>query len=108
MPVFAQFDITGKIAVVTGTSRGLGKGYAEGLARAGAVVMCCGVSRDGTEATVKAIRDAGGKAEARVLDVSKPDDSRRLFEDIAARCGRLDILVNNAGTEDAGDFVNVT
>ena len=85
MPVFAQFDITGKIAVVTGTSRGLGKGYAEGLARAGAVVMCCGVSRDGTEATVKAIRDAGGKAEARVLDVSKPDDSRRLFEDIAAR-----------------------
>ena len=108
MPVFAQFDITGKIAVVTGTSRGLGKGYAEGLARAGAVVMCCGVSRDGTEATVKAIRDAGGKAEARVLDVSKPDDSRRLFEDIAARCGRLDILVNNAGTEDVSDFVNVT
>ena len=46
MAISAKFDISGKVAVVTGTSRGLGKGYAEGLAQVGAVVMCCGVSRD--------------------------------------------------------------
>ena len=87
MAISAKFDISGKVAVVTGTSRGLGKGYAEGLAQVGAVVMCCGVSRDGMEATAKAIRDAGGEAEAHVLDVLKPGESRRLFEEIAARRG---------------------
>jgi NAD(P)-dependent dehydrogenase (short-subunit alcohol dehydrogenase family) len=108
MNVMDRFDISGKVAVVTGASRGLGKGYALGLAAAGAHVVCCSRNRDALESTVSEIRASGGSGEARVLDVSRPDEPEKVFRAVFAERERLDILINNAGFEDVSDFTDVT
>ena len=86
-------ELAGKIALVTGSARGIGKEFAVGLAQAGATVVCSG--RTPPEATAQAVRDAGGDAHCLQLEVSKPDevrDAMRFLEGI----GGLDILLNNA------------
>jgi 3-oxoacyl-[acyl-carrier protein] reductase len=91
-------DLTGKVAVVTGASKGIGAGIARGLAAAGAaVVVNYSSSKDGAERVVADITHAGGKAIAVQGDMSKAADVQRLFAETAAAFGRLDILVNNAG-----------
>ncbi len=90
--------LTGKIAVVTGASKGIGASIAEHLAAAGAaVVVNYARSRSGAEAVVERIVSRGGKALAVQGDVSKPDDIARLFAETKRVYGKLDILVNNAG-----------
>jgi len=90
--------LEGKVAVVTGASKGLGAAIAEHLAAAGAaVVVNYASSKAGAEAVVNRIRNADGKAAAVQADVSKPDDVRRLFAETKKAFGKLDILVNNAG-----------
>jgi 3-oxoacyl-[acyl-carrier protein] reductase len=90
--------LTGKVAVVTGASKGIGASIAEHLAAEGAsVVVNYATSKQGADAVVKRITDNGGKAIAVQGDVSKPQDITRLFSETKNTYGKLDILVNNAG-----------
>jgi NAD(P)-dependent dehydrogenase (short-subunit alcohol dehydrogenase family) len=92
------FDLTGKIALVTGASRGIGEGIARLLATQGAHVIVSSRKLDACEAVAASIRDAGGKAEAYACHIGEMAQIDKLFADLEARHGRLDILVNNAAT----------
>jgi len=90
--------LTGKVAVVTGASKGIGASIAEHLAAEGAsVVVNYSSSKAGADAVVKNITSKGGKAIAVQADVSKPKDIASLFDATKKAYGKLDILVNNAG-----------
>lgn len=93
-----MFDLTGKVAIVTGGSRGIGRAISETLARSGAHVV---VNYAGNEAaareTVEKIHAAGGKADAKQFDVSDPAAVDAAISEAHKRLGRLDILVSNAG-----------
>src|SRR6266853_708532 len=90
--------LTGKIALVTGASKGIGASIAEHLAAEGAsVVVNYASSKAGADAVVKRITEKGGKAIAVQADVSKPQEIARLLSETKAAYGKLDILVNNAG-----------
>ena len=90
-------DLTGKVAVVTGSGRGLGLAYATELARRGAEVVVNDVDSEVADAAVKAITDAGGTAVAEVVPVGSSEAAQALVDRAVAEFGRLDILVNNAG-----------
>jgi 3-oxoacyl-[acyl-carrier protein] reductase len=91
-------SLEGKIAVVTGGSRGIGRAIALRLARDGAKVYINYVSRsDAADAVVKEICDAGGSAEAVQFNVTQSDAVQKAFDKIIAEAGTIDILVNNAG-----------
>ena len=90
--------LTGKVAVVTGASKGIGASIAKSLAAAGAnVVVNYASSREGADQVVAEIAASGGKAIAVQGDVSKSDDVRRVFAAAKESFGALDVLVNNAG-----------
>ncbi len=90
--------LAGKVAVVTGASKGIGASIAKHLAAEGAaVVVNYASSRDGAERVVAEIVGSGGKAVAVQADVSKRADIERLFAETEIAFGRIDILVNNAG-----------
>src|SRR6478752_1755921 len=90
--------LTGKVAVVTGASKGIGAAIAEHLAAEGAaVVVNYSSSREGAERVVAGIAGKGGKAVAIQANVADPTDIRRLFAEAKRALGTVDILVNNAG-----------
>ncbi|MDO5606231.1 MAG: SDR family NAD(P)-dependent oxidoreductase [Paracoccus sp. (in: a-proteobacteria)] len=89
--------ISGKIAVVTGAAQGNGRAIAQGLAAAGAVVMCCDINRAGAEAVAAGLTGAGGDALGLGLDVTDRAACADIAGVIAARFGPVSILVNNAG-----------
>ena len=91
------FDLSGKVAVVTGGNGGIGLGMAKGMANAGATIVVAG--RDATKNTdaVKQLQALGAKASAIPVDVLKEDSCRALIADTMKAHGRIDILVNNAG-----------
>src|SRR5437588_5140770 len=90
--------LQGKVAVVTGASKGIGASIAEHLAAEGAsVVVNYANSKSGADAVVKRITEAGGTAIALQADVSKRHEVERLFADTSSKFGKLDVLVNNAG-----------
>jgi 2-deoxy-D-gluconate 3-dehydrogenase len=89
------FDLSGRVAVVTGGNGGIGLGMAQGLARAGATVAIAG--RDAAK-NAAALKQLGGAAFAVRCDLTDEQACRAMVADVAQRLGRLDILVNNAGT----------
>ncbi len=101
--------LQGKVAVVTGASKGIGASIAEHLAAEGAaVVVNFAASKAGADSVVRRIQDKGGKAVAVQADVSKPDDVKRLFAQAKAAYGTLDVLVNNAGVYEFAPLDSVT
>ncbi len=101
--------LAGKIALVTGASKGIGASIAKHLAAAGAqVVVNYASSKAGADKVVADITAAGGKAVALQGDVSKPGDITRLLAETKAAVGRLDILVNNAGVYEFAPLEAIT
>jgi gluconate 5-dehydrogenase len=92
--VSADFDLAGKVCVVTGGGRGIGRGMAEGLHRHGATVVLTGRTMAVLEETAHAM---GDRAVPIACDVSREGDVESLRDAVLARCGRIDALVNNAG-----------
>ncbi|MGH6880999.1 MAG: SDR family NAD(P)-dependent oxidoreductase, partial [Hypericibacter sp.] len=102
-------ELTGKVAIVTGASKGIGAGIAKSLGEAGAsVVVNYASSREGADRVVAAIKGKGGKAIAVQGDVSKAADVRRLFDETKKAFGSLDVLVNNAGVFEFDPLEKVT
>jgi NAD(P)-dependent dehydrogenase (short-subunit alcohol dehydrogenase family) len=102
------FDLSGKVAVVTGGGTGLGRGMATGLAQAGALVIVVGRRQDVIDQAAAEIRAQGGKAEGVPLDVTRIKELPAFFEEMRARHRHLDILVNNAGTNRRNSALNYT
>jgi 3-oxoacyl-[acyl-carrier protein] reductase len=101
--------LAGKVAVVTGASKGIGAAIARELAAAGAaVVVNYATSKESAERVVADIAREGGRAIAVQADVAKPADVDRLFAEATRAFGRLDILVNNAGVYDFVPLEGVT
>ncbi len=91
------FDLSGRVAIVTGGNGGIGLGMAKGMAAAGATVVVAGRDAAKNAAAVKELQALGGKASAIAVDVLKEESCRALIADTVKQEGRLDILVNNAG-----------
>jgi len=92
------FDLTGRVAIVTGGNGGIGLGMARGLAQAGAAVVVAARNAAKSEAAVKELQALGAKAAAVEVDVRREASCREVVQKAVDRFGRLDILVNNAGT----------
>jgi NAD(P)-dependent dehydrogenase (short-subunit alcohol dehydrogenase family) len=92
-----NIDLSGKVAVVTGGSRGLGLAMARGLAEAGASVAIASRKLDGCQRVVDEIEAAGGRASAHAFDAGNWTDCDRLFKEVTERWGGAQILINNAG-----------
>jgi 3-oxoacyl-[acyl-carrier protein] reductase len=90
-------NLQGRVALVTGGSRGIGAAVAQALASAGAAVAVCARNGEAAAATAAAIAGQGGQAFGVAADVSRAADAERIVAACAERFGRLDILVNNAG-----------
>ncbi|WP_115555079.1 glucose 1-dehydrogenase [Xanthomonas arboricola] len=101
--------LAGRVAVVTGSSKGIGAGIAKALAAEGAsVVVNYASSKAGADAVVEAISAAGGNAFAVRADISIAIEAQALIESAVTQFGRLDILVNNSGVWDVGAVEHVT
>src|SRR3954451_18684085 len=101
--------LAGKVAVVTGASKGIGAAIALHLAAEGAaVVVNYASSKAGADKVVAEITGKGGRAVAVQADVSKPADVRRLFAEAKQAFGRLDVLVNNAGVYEFAPLAEIT
>lgn len=92
------FTLDGKVALVTGSTRGIGRAIALAYAKAGARVVITSRKAEAVDATVSAIVEAGGEALGIAAHVGRPDAARALVGDTVAHFGQLDILVNNAAT----------
>ncbi|ATW26607.1 SDR family NAD(P)-dependent oxidoreductase [Candidatus Formimonas warabiya] len=93
-----SFDLTGKAAIITGATKGLGYGMTHALAKAGADVVVVSRTKSDCDAVAEEIKSAGGKAIAVPADVSKPEEIQALVDVTVREFGKIDILVNNAGT----------
>jgi 3-oxoacyl-[acyl-carrier protein] reductase len=92
-----NIDLSGQVALVTGASRGIGKGVALALAKAGAKVACVARSVDKLTETAEAIGAAGGTAEVIACDVTNADSVNQVVDQIVEKWQKIDILINNAG-----------
>jgi len=92
------FDLSGRVAIVTGGNGGIGLGMACGLAAAGASVVVAGRDQDKSKAAVSELEGLGARALAVAVDVTSQDSCRAMVQESLDQLGRLDILVNNAGT----------
>lgn len=93
----SSFKLDGRVAVVTGGTRGLGEGFARALGGAGASVMLLGRDRDRGDAVARELSEEGVDAAYLTVDVTEPDEVSQALEETITRFGRCDVLVNNAG-----------
>lgn len=91
------FDLTGRVAIITGGSRGLGQEMAEGLAEAGASLMLCARREQWLTPTLEEMRAQGFRVEGHLCDVSNPQHVEAVVTATLAAFGKIDILINNAG-----------
>lgn len=91
------FDLSGRVAIVTGGSRGLGQEMAEGLAEAGASLMLCARRAEWLTPTVGEMRERGFRAEGVLCDISQPEQVQRVVDRTIETYRKVDILLNNAG-----------
>jgi 3-oxoacyl-[acyl-carrier protein] reductase len=91
-------SLAGKVAIVTGGTRGIGYAIVERLVAEGASVAFCGRTRESVDAAMRSLAARGGKVCGHPADVTKPDEVHRFFQASDTTFGGLDILVNNAGT----------
>jgi 3-oxoacyl-[acyl-carrier protein] reductase len=103
-----DLGIAGRTALVTASSKGLGRGSALALAAEGVNVGICSRGEPALRETERLIKDQGGEVLARVADVTEPSEAQRLVDAVASRFGGLDILVANAGGPPAGRSLEVT
>jgi len=96
-PVSELFNLSGRVAIVTGGSRGLGKEMAEGLAEAGASLMLCARRDEWLTPTVTEFRERGFKCEGQLCDVANPEQVQQVVDRTIDAHGQIDILINNAG-----------
>ncbi|WP_109993332.1 SDR family NAD(P)-dependent oxidoreductase [Salinisphaera sp. LB1] len=108
MTVMSKFDLTGKVAVVTGGNGGIGEALAHALAEAGAAVAIVARRVDKAENVAAAIREAGGKAMSVGADVTDVDAIEPMLDSIESAFGPIDIFVNNAGTCEHKPALEVT
>src|SRR5438105_3484895 len=103
-----DLGLKGKVALVTGSSRGIGRGIALGLAEEGCDLMLTGTDPAALKEAAAAVGKSGGKVQTLAVDLRKDEAPAALVEAARKSFGRLDILVNNAGTTKRGDFLNLT
>ncbi|KQM50410.1 glucose 1-dehydrogenase [Chryseobacterium sp. Leaf201] len=106
-----EISLQNQVAVVTGSSSGIGSGIAKSLASAGATVVINHSSERSAaeaEAVLKEITEAGGKGIVCQCDVSKEDQVVKMFQDVVSQLGTVDILVNNAGVQKDAKFTEMT
>src|SRR6516162_3903355 len=103
-----DLGLTGKIALVTGSSRGIGRGIALALAREGCDLLLTGRDREALETAAQSIRSNSRRAAIHVADLRDPAAPAILVEAARREFGGLDILINNAGTTKRGDFFALT
>lgn len=101
-------DLNGRVALITGASRGVGKAIALRLAKEGARILACARSLEHLDSTLCEIRDNGGEAVAFSCDLSHPLQVQQLAQQVLQTCHQLDILVNNAGTSVKKPFYEST
>ena len=99
---------TGKVTLVTGGSRGIGRGIARAFAAEGATVVVTGRDQETLTETVKLIEAEDGRASAIAADLTRADDVARLVETAVARHGRLDVAINNAGVFAGGPVADLS
>jgi 3-oxoacyl-[acyl-carrier protein] reductase len=92
-----MFDLTGKVAIVTGASRGIGRAISAALVRQGALVLLTDILEAEVVQTARELAEGGGKTDAAVLNVADGQSAQALVELALQRHGRIDVLVNNAG-----------
>jgi 3-oxoacyl-[acyl-carrier protein] reductase len=100
--------LSGKVAIITGASKGIGRAIALRLAREGAQTVLCARDNAALQREVLDIASAGGAAASIALDLSQPENPARLAEFAMTRFGRIDIVVNNAGATKRGEFEQLT
>jgi short-subunit dehydrogenase len=106
MKVLDQFKLNGRVALVTGASRGLGQGMAVALGSAGASVALVARTKASLEETAKRIEKEGSKAYVLQADISKISEAQRVVRETVEHFGQLNILINSVGTQvrPAGSF----
>src|SRR5438309_10354676 len=92
------FDLSGRVAIITGGSIGLGRQMAEGLAELGANLVLCARKRERCEQAAEELKQLGVKTLALACDVKNPDQVSDVVRQTVSHFGRIDILINNAGT----------
>jgi NAD(P)-dependent dehydrogenase (short-subunit alcohol dehydrogenase family) len=108
MNVMSQFDLSGKVAVVTGGNGGLGEAFAHALAEAGAKVAIAARGQARRLEVVKALQDAGHRAMAVEVDITQPEAADTLLDEVEATLGPVDIFLNNAGACHHAPALDVT
>ena len=92
-----DLGLTGKVAMISGGSKGIGRAVASGLAAEGCRVSLCARGREGLDEAVRELRGRGAEAAASAVDVTDEDQARRWLDETRSRFGEVDILVNNVG-----------